>query len=54
MNPWLELPPRKEPPSHPIRVLTEHQNYSLEENRRDQTVDTRIRFFPRMENKWDS
>ena len=43
-EPWKELPPRKEHPSHPILVSTGHPNYSLGENRRDRTVDTRIRF----------
>ena len=52
MNPWKELPPRKEPPNHPIQVSTGLRNYSLEENKRDRTVVTRIPFFPMMEKKW--
>ena len=52
-EPLEELPPRKEPRA--IRSgIDRTPNYSLEENRRDRTVDTRIRFFPMMENKWDS
>ena len=45
VNPWKELPPRKEHPSHPILVSTGHPNYSLGENKRDRTVVTRIPVF---------